>query len=343
MNKKSICFVAGRSGGHIIPGLTLATQFTQKNPDYNIIFFTSNTKLDQSIIFNYPNINTVINLELPNFPRLNILKYPKFIWLFFKSFYISFQALWEFSPEKVISMGGYISIPVCLSAWILQIPIELFELNAVPGTAIKFLRPFATKIFVCFSEAQKFFKKSKVEIAAYPIRFDKKIDKSEACHKLNLNSNKKILFICGGSQGSGFINKLLIKFVETYPNVGTSLQIIHQTGSSDKVLLEEIYKKNNIDALVFDYRHDLDVCYCAADLVIARAGAGTLFELVFFEKQSIIIPLETKTTNHQIDNALAMVDLKPKLFHVLIQNKIDKEQNKFFGKIIELLQLQTNL
>lgn len=333
--QKYICLVAGRSGGHIVPAMTFGHDFLHKNLDYQIVFFSTHTKLDKALVKLYPFISHSISLTLENFPGKNILKYPLFIFQLVTAYLKSLAVLRQYRPDYVLSMGGYISIPVCLAARTLRIPVELFELNATPGRATSFLARFARKIHVCFSHAKRFFNPKKVIFTPYPLRFSEsdKVSKAHACVQLGLDPAKKILLVLGGSQGSRFINNLLSQFVQKYAHELKQVQIVHQTGSTDSELIEKEYFNHAISVQVFDYKSDLQLFYCAADLVIARAGAGTLFELAFFEKNSIIIPLETSITAHQLDNARVISHEKPNLFTVIRQLDIEKDIDKFFEKI----------
>lgn len=335
MIKKFIALVAGRSGGHIIPGMTYAEQYKKMHPDIHVLFFSTDYHLDKAIIDLYPWIDQYVPLSLVNFPGINIFRYPLFIFQFIKCFFISCYNLYTYAPGKIVSMGGYISIPVALAGWLMAIPVELFELNAVPGRAAYQIARFASKINVCFAQAQKYFPEEKTHFVSYPLRFNKKenIGRLAACNKLMLDPSKKVLLVLGGSQGSRFINKLLKELSEHYFINHQDIQIIHQTGALDVEPLQLVYQKHNIVSHVFDYKHDLQLCYEAADLVIARAGAGTLFELAFFEKLAIIIPLETKITDHQLDNAYAMQEMHPELFTVVRQQEIEHSIGNFYQKI----------
>lgn len=333
---ENICLVAGCSGGHIVPGLTFIKDLKASGDYKNVLFFSAGSELDRSIAKSYENIiSSYVPLKLCNFPGLKIYKYPVFIYQFFSSFIASLRSLYRDKPQKVVSMGGYISIPVCLAAWFLKIDIELFELNAVPGNAIKWLAPLSSKIYICFDQAKSYFSKYNVQLVDYPIRFTvkDKLPKEEACKILGINYKKRTLLVLGGSQGSQFINDLILKFIEQYQSALNNVQIIHQTGAAQLDAIREFYKLHSVQALVFDFRNDLNVCYSAADLVIARAGAGTLFELKFFEKTSIIIPLETDKTDHQVDNAKAMAKSYPEIFDLDYQKIIDLDNKAFFEKL----------
>ena len=305
-----ICFVAGRSGGHIIPALTLA-----KKEKKQILFFTTHKQLDKKILNQEQVVNTHIALWLDNIARRPI-KLVRFGFQFCVALIHSFFYLIKYKPQKIVSMGGYVSLPVCIAGRLLHIPIELYELNATPGRATKLLAPLAQTIFVCFKEAKKFFNPKKCTVTSYPIRFTKHINKTKAYQQCNLEPSKKTIFILGGSQGSLEINNNIKKLIKEKKYDPRAVQFIHQTGKQDTTNWQELYKKNNLHAFVFDYYASLEHCWAIADVVICRAGAGTLFEALHFQKKCIVFPLIAKTTHHQKENALAMSKQYPDLFTI---------------------------
>jgi len=208
-------------------------------------------------------------------------------------------------PIKIISSGSYIALPASFAAFVLRIPIELWELNVIPGKTIKWLAPFAQKINLCFPEAQKFFNPKKSVLALYPICYcqQDKENLKTARLRLSLDPHKKTIFILGGSQGSQELNKIILGIVQKNSLIAKTIQFIHQTGNDSPELTRKTYQSFNIPAYVFSYNKNLAPMYNATDLVISRAGAGALAEIQFFEKASIIIPLKTDQTNHQYYNA----------------------------------------
>ncbi len=337
--KKVLCIVAGRSGGHILPGIIYANNFMSMHPEYSVLFFSTDAALDRSLLALYPDRFSSVALSLSNVPGKKVWRYPLFLGQFLRAFYRSFKYLYRERPDRVVSMGGYISLPVCLAAWVLRIPIELFELNAVPGKAVLWLAPLARTIYVCFKEASSFFDPQKTQIEEYPLRFSPSnlMTKAQSRAQLGLDREKKTLLIVGGSQGSRSINDLMLSFLKSDQELWPTIQIIHQVGSQDGAQVDAFYKERGVQAVVFDYAHDLQYSYAAADLVIARAGAGTLFELAFFEKKSIIIPLEVASTAHQVDNALAMMHMRPDLFKLVCQREIQANPKKFYQDVAQRL------
>lgn len=349
-----LCLAAGGSGGHILPAMQLAKEWQQSNPTGVIAAFCSGKKLDRQLFAQHKEINQVIPLHIG---RLS-LRAPWRIPLIVGQLLFSLQKTWSLftkqCPEKIISTGGIEAIPVCLIAKIKKIPIDLYELNVEPGKATKFLAPLATTIYTMFpSTGATYFKKylGKCHQAAYPLRFtqeDKKLSREVIIAEINKHKrapfqlfslSKKTILIIGGSQGSQFLNTAIKTIISNGPALHKSLQILHQTGQEHNQELKEYYNKYNIPAEVFSYHTNIQEYYVLADVVICRAGAGTLFELLFFEKPAVIIPLISPTTHHQVTNAQELITMQPDLFTVVQQKSLEttvKELKQQVEKILTL-------
>ncbi len=338
MTKTIICGVAARSGGHIIPCLTKLEQ--EKSDTTEIFFFTSHKELDNNISEKFPWISQQVTLTLGNVPYRKPWFFPLFIWQFTRSFFTSFVIFIKKRPKKIISTGGYLSLPVCLAARCAFVPIELFELNVKPGRASRVLAPFAKKLSICFKETQKYLGSSCI-LEPYPLRFSPNqsnaSNKAEAIKKLGYDENKKTILILGGSQGSVFLNTLLCTTMQQVDR--TQIQIIHQAGNNEIEQLKLFYAQMHIPAYVFEYEQDLVSYYQATDIVICRSGAGTLFETAFFKKPCITIPLEISGNSHQLDNAYAMQSMYPDSFTVLEQKQLTHNTQALATKVQHYLQL----
>ncbi len=350
IKKPCICFVAGCSGGHIIPCLTLAQQEREKNPDMRVLFFTTNRTLDKKILANTPSVTHHIPLPLAS-ASYGILKFPLFIWHLKRSFFTSLCQLQKHRPAYVLTTGSHIAIPVCLAAWVLRIPVKLFEVNALPGKTTKLLAHFTQEIFVCYTQNQQYFPAQKCIFSRYPVKFtehEKQLSREQALRIIAqfhdttplptpLTPDQKTILVLGGSQGSLFLNQLTKKILELDIPLRKYVQIIHQTGDLDTTNWQEFYAQHGIPALVFAYRNQMAPYYAAADLILCRAGAGTLAELIFFGKKSIVIPLETQATDHQLDNAQAAAEKHPELICVMRQNELETDTQKLVSTITRLL------
>ena len=333
MNTKTICCVAGKSGGHIIPCLTIAHNNHAQNERTNILFFSANTPLDKTILSQNPSVSWHIMLQLST----RAGSFFTTMWRAFASFIISFFYLCKYKPEKIITTGGIVAIPTCIAGFILRIPITLYSLDAVPGKAIQFLTPLATSVVTCFATSQKYFPPHKCSVEPYPVKY-KNIsitDMPMAQQSLGLSPNKKTIVVLGGSQGSIFLNECMKKLINEPSFNPETTQIIHQTGSLDSTDWKSFYASHNTTAHVFSYHPNLALMYSAADLIICRAGAGTLFEIKFFNKPCIIIPLKTNTTTHQVDNARAMSREYPELFCTIAQDDIENDFTLLFSALVD--------
>lgn len=340
-NKKSatICYVGGRSGGHIVPALTHAHNHLVQKPDDKILFVATNTPLDGALVGAATHVHTKLYLKLPNVPR-RLFAIPSFACRFGIAFITSFRMLRKKRVARVVSMGGYVSLPVCLAARLLRIPVTLFELNVHPGRATSFLAPHVTEVAVCFELAKKSFSRQ-VTCVPYPLQYRSKPTEQELIdHKRlhGLEAGKKIVLVLGGSQGSVFLNGLIGQWLDAVPSARDRVHVVHQTGANDPCDWAAWYHERGIAATVFPYSNDLALWYSCADLVVCRAGAGTLFEVAFFQKPCVIIPLVTTETAHQVDNAKAMVAQYPGQFAMLNQADIQGNPELFFERMAHELQ-----
>jgi len=324
----TICAVAGRSAGHIIPCLTrVQNLIKEETEEQDVLFFSTNSSLDKNVSKDFSFITQHIPLDFQGTPQGKWYKYPLFLWQLSISTFKAFFWLLRKRPSVIISTGGYVSIPVCIMGYLLGIRVELFELNAVPGRATLFLAPFSSVIYVCFSQTQQFFKKERSVLTPYPLRFStekKLLSEKKVLSTLGLFHSKKTVLILGGSQGSLFINEIFQNLFNEYPDLKKIIQLIHQTGQENNDSLKALYKQQKIDAYVFGYHTNPEIFYSSAHIVVCRAGAGTLFETLSFKKKCIIIPLETATTAHQLDNAQALIKEYPNLLSILRQNTLSK-------------------
>jgi len=303
MAQVTIAYAAGKSGGHIIPCLTLFKQAQEHNQAIRGLFFTTTAQLDRTVLPEGSDDRIVCRLPLHTKIQ-NPLKYLILSLGLLRSAVSSLIYLIRYKPSRIITTGGLTAVPVCLMGYLLRIPIDLYELNAVVGKATRFLAPFATRIMICFPEAQRSFRSRACTITLYPVRFTigAHIDQAAVRRSLGLTEITPTIVILGGSQGSLSLNRLVKQALSHYTK---PIQVIHQTGSNDTHDWHAWYRTHDIQALVFPYHDDLSAYIMASDLIICRAGAGTLFESMAYKKKLIIIPLEGVADDHQVANAYA--------------------------------------
>ena len=327
---KTLCIVAGSSGGHILPGLAYAAKMKQYQKDVRVICITTKKDLDRKIVAQY---EWVIHcpLAIKNYPGISFKLIPwmfSFKWAAFKSCYY----LMRYRADFVMSMGGYISLPVWLAAKILRKPFEAYELNVVPGKAIKALARLRVVIRGCFDQTKQYLPaRAKFILSTYPIRFNLSHRKSieQAREFFNIPRESFVIFVVGGSQGSDFLNTLMKQIFERISAEGNiskkDLFIIHQTGVDAVARVKALYDQVGITAHVVSYLEHIENAFQAADCVVSRAGAGVLAELDYFKCKAALLPLHSLDTMHQYDNALQYVMRKPEQYALFDQKIIERE------------------
>lgn len=357
--KHTTVYVAGKSGGHIIPALTmLAAAAADKNA--RAVMITTATELDRKLVGAAPHVARHEALALRG-RNSGIVGRVQLLLSLAGAFFKSIKILRREQPRKVISMGGLVSVPVCLAARLLRIPYELYELNVEPGRAVVFLASGAACVHLCFAATKKYFPQVTTQVTNYPLRFTPadKLVRIDACHALGIDPAKKIIVVFGGSQGSKFLNDIMLNLAsansaETLaagkspqfqeralgPAAGeNNLYILHQTGN-DVAAIQAHYQRAGISSLVASYVTEVNLWYCAADVIITRAGAGALNELIFFDKPALIIPLEVASTDHQLQNATVVAALQPHRWRVVRQHALATQPTLLADTLAALLNCQ---
>tara|TARA_B100001250_G_scaffold329191_1_gene293818 strand:+ start:503 stop:1567 length:1065 start_codon:yes stop_codon:yes gene_type:complete len=288
--KKNILITTGGSGGHVIPA-TILYDHLSKEASVTISTDKRGSRYLDKDNYNYNVIDT---------PKLNNIFFLPFnliliLFLIFKSFFL----LKNRKIEKIISTGGYMSLPLILAAKLLNLKIYLLEPNMVLGRANKFFLNSCVKIF-CYSEQIKNFPnnlQSKMVIIKPLVR--------ENIYKLNLLSKTKEklnLLIVGGSQGANIFDKNLKNSVVNISKK-FSIKVIQQTSEKNISYLRDFYLKNNIENMIFNFDKNFINIIQQADLCLTRAGASTLAELSVLNIPFVAVPLPTSKDNHQFENA----------------------------------------
>ena len=325
----TICFVAGKSGGHLMPCITQAKKIQAQNPQASLYVFTLGSELDKTILQKNSFLTELSPTKLDNPPYDQPWLLP---WFAIKTAWYCLKSLClmiKLSPVKIISYGGFISVPVILAAKVLQIPVEIYELNVQPGKSTTLIAKIHDPIFTCFNSTASYLCKNRCIHFDYPVRFeqsDLNYDRPKLLNQYNFDSNRTTLLILGGSQGSILLNQVIKELIQQHPEYAKKLQeIIHQTGQSDPFDYATFYKNYDIPSVVFAYHEKLQDFYNLANVILSRAGAGTLFEIQFFNKPCICVPHQTAHTNHQIENVLELAQEFPDQFLIIQQSKFDTQ------------------
>lgn len=306
-----ILFAGGGTAGHINPALAVAGYIREKHPDAHISYIGTPDKLESKLVpekgYNFRTISVAgfqRKISLENIGK-NISAAAKAL----TSSITARKILKEIQPDVVVGTGGYVSGPVLREAAKMGIKTAIHEQNAFPGVTTKMLAPNVDAVMLAMPEAEKYLKlKKKPFITGNPVRQELlKISREEARAKLGLADDIPMLLSFGGSLGAMRINEAVSGLIKWY-NGSDKFYHIHGTGKSgysDFVdNLKDVNLSNKID--IREYISDMDVCMAAADLIICRAGAITLSELLACGKPSILIPSPYVAENHQFHNAMTL-------------------------------------
>ena len=290
--KEKILITTGGSGGHVIPALSFYEHLNENYDVYLASDLRGSRFIDKEIYKNKI-------IDVPDIKK-NILKVPLNIIFFLISIIKSFIYLKKNKISKIISTGGYMTLPICIASRFTKSKLFLFEPNMVLGRSNLFFTNQCQKILCYSDKVRKFPIKHLDKIqTVYPI-FKKKTYLMKT--KNYNNSDKKILLIIGGSQGANFfqtdLKETMYKLCKRF-----NLSIYHQASKDNYKSLEFFYKKNNIDFNLFDFNYSLDNIFKKTDFCITRAGASTLAELVHFGVPFLTIPFPYSKDNHQFYNA----------------------------------------
>ena len=287
---KNFLITTGGSGGHVIPATIL---YNHLSKEANVFISSDKRGLK------YLN-KDIYKFEIINTPRLNnILLLPfNFILILFLTLK-SLHLLKRKKIEKLISTGGYMSLPLILAARLLKINVYLIEPNQVLGRANKYFLSSCKKIF-CYSN----------QIKNFPEKFKYKITiinplVKEEVYKISLFSKPKDKFnilVVGGSQGANIFDSDLKKSIVNISKK-IPIKIIQQTSVKNIPYLKDFYFKNNVENTIFSFDENFPRIIQKADLCITRAGASTLAELSVLNIPFIAVPLPTSKDNHQYENA----------------------------------------
>jgi len=307
MQQLKILISGGGTGGHIFPALSIAGAIKKRYPSAEILFVGAENRMEMERVpaAGYP----IVGLPVAGFDRKNLLKNIDVLFRLIKSLRQAKETVKNFQPQLVIGVGGYASGPTLYAANSLKIPTLLQEQNSYAGITNKLLAKKAAKICVAYEGMERFFPKEKIVLTGNPVRQDlecSEAKRQEACDYFQCDPNKKTILVLGGSLGAGTINKSLLSALPAI--VESDVQLIWQSGKyyhfDSKEQLRH-YPEAPVHLTPFISR--MDLAYSIADLIISRAGAGSISEFCILGKPVILVPSPNVAEDHQTKNAEALL------------------------------------
>lgn len=293
----------GGTGGHIYPALAIINKIKEEEPNSDILYIGTHNRMEKDIIPKY-NIS-YFALRMYGLKRSLSLSNIKTAYYYFSSIKKAKKAIKDFDPNIVIGVGGYITAPVIQTAKKLGYKTFIHEQNSIPGLSNRHLEKYADKIAVSFESSKSYFKdQNKIIYTGNPCGENaikaKKIDKKE----LNLTPNKKLVLIVMGSLGSLKVNEKITKMLPMFNE--RDYEVLFVTGKDYYEEIKETVKcPNNVK--IVPYIDNLARVMKVTDLMVSRAGASTMSEIMSLEIPTIFVPSPYVTDNHQFKNANDLV------------------------------------
>jgi len=329
---KRVIISGGGTGGHIFPAISIANALREIDPEIEILFVGAEGRMEMEKI---PAAGyRIIGLPVSGLQRRLTLKNIIVLLKFMKSLNMAKKVIMEFKPGVVVGVGGYASGPVLRQAGKMGIPTLLQEQNSYAGLTNKILAKKASVICVAYDGMEKYFPAEKIIKTGNPVRknFDNLLKlKDEALLFFNLKKDFPVILVLGGSLGAGSINKSLSENINRI--IASDCQWLWQTGKhyyENVKALVSLYSSENIS--VHGFISNMEYAYAAADIIVSRAGAGTISELCLVGKPVILVPSPNVAEDHQTRNAKALSDRGA---GVLIAD--DKVDEMLVGEAIKLV------
>lgn len=306
----------GGTGGHIFPAVSIANEIRAKRPDAKILFVGAEGRMEMQRVpaAGYP----IKGLPIAGFNRKNLLKNVPVLFKIMKSRRLARQIVKEFKPQVAVGVGGYASGPTLNVAESMGIPTLLQEQNSYAGVTNKLLAKKARKICVAYEGMERFFPADKILFTGNPVRqnlLDSSVLKEEAVRSFGLVPGKQTILIVGGSLGARTLNESILGNLPLVKQQ-SKVQFIWQTGKYYSEQIQAELKRRGCpeNLKVMDFISDMKLAYAAADLVISRAGAGSISEFCLLGKPVILVPSPNVAEDHQTKNALALVQKSAALY-----------------------------
>ncbi|WP_352421312.1 undecaprenyldiphospho-muramoylpentapeptide beta-N-acetylglucosaminyltransferase [Proteiniphilum sp.] len=349
---KRIIISGGGTGGHIFPAISIANAVKERWPDSDILFVGAEDRMEMERV---PAAGyKIIGLPVAGFDRSHLLKNFSVLLKLFKSMRKASKIIMDFKPDITVGVGGYASGPTLRAAAAKGVPTLLQEQNSYAGVTNKMLAKKATTICVAYEGMEKFFPEKKIVLTGNPCRQDLIIseeNRSQGYAHFGLDPARKTILMLGGSLGARTLNQSIIG---AFPKLAGAddLQVVWQCGRYYYKEMQQLQTEGKVPPNVhlLDFVSRMDYAYSVSDLIISRAGAGSISEFSLLGKAVILVPSPNVAEDHQTKNAQALVDkdaaimvTDPEAPAVLFDKAIalvrdDELLAKFSGNIIKLAQ-----
>jgi UDP-N-acetylglucosamine--N-acetylmuramyl-(pentapeptide) pyrophosphoryl-undecaprenol N-acetylglucosamine transferase len=332
---KGLLIAGGGTGGHLFPGLAVAQAIRALAPELELAFVSTGKALESQVL-------AQAGLELEPiqaraFRGAGWLGRLKSLAALPGALLAARGIIQRRRPALVLAVGGYAAFSLGLMARLMGVPLVVQEQNALPGLTNRVLGFLARRVFISFQEAAKYFPAGKAFLTGNPLRAELLAQAHESASQRPEPGPQFRVLVLGGSQGASSINQALVEALPMLNSRRERLFFTHQTGEKDQAEVAAGYERHGFAAQVGAFFPDMGHLYGAAHLVICRAGAGTLTEVMACGRAALCVPYPFAAGDHQTKNALAFAqggggrhlpqrDLKPATLAALIAEFMDRPQ-----------------
>jgi len=285
----------GGTGGHLFPGIAVANGMRERIVETKVLFIGTSRIVDQQALAGLG--FELAALECGGVKGLGVMTRFRNLVQMPKAVLEARRMLKTFKPDLVLGVGGYVTGPVLLAARSLGVPIAIHEQNSVPGMANRIAGYLADRVFISLPCKPEFAPQKTLQ-TGNPVRGEILEAAAVPCEGHAVPT----LLVLGGSQGAHRVNMLMLEAMQILAQQQVQLNLIHQTGSADEMMVREGYERIGVQAEVSAFIRDMAQVYRRADLAVSRAGATTLAELAVMGVPALLIPYPYAADDHQTTN-----------------------------------------
>lgn len=319
MKETRVIVSGGGTGGHIFPAISIANAIRQLRPEAKILFVGAEGRMEMQRV---PDAGyEIIGLPVAGFDRKRLWRNVSVLIKLIRSQWKARKIIKKFKPQVAVGVGGYASGPTLKMAATMGIPTLIQEQNSYAGVTNKLLAKQAKKICVAYEGMDRFFPQEKIILTGNPVRqtlVTEQVSREDAAKHFGLDPNRKTVLIIGGSLGARTLNETMIanlNMIQAHPEVQFIWQVgkiyIDQVKEALRAYSGELVCNSHIATMpnlyVNDFIKHMEYAYGIADLVVSRAGAGSISEFCLLGKPVILVPSPNVAEDHQTQNALALV------------------------------------
>ena len=296
-----VLIVCGGTGGHLTPGIAIAEELLQRSHTCTLV--VSRKKVDARLIQNYPSLEFV---DAPGAPfAWHPVKLFTFMWVQLTAFFFALRLLSRIKPDLILGFGGFVTAGIALPGWVKGIPFALHEANRIVGRSNRFLSRFAKRVFLPEEVTIPGIDASKIQFAGLPLRKEfVSMSQDEARKHLDIQPSKKLLVVFGGSQGASALNQWAKDSMQSLAEKGVSLYCLTgMRGENPGAQEIETDAHGTVRSWFVPFSDSMPAVLSAADVVVSRAGAGSIAEIIRCGVPAILIPYPFARDDHQTANA----------------------------------------